>query len=316
MLISLAEIAVESDESEYVLRIPLSEIAEKFANLYWPQTAPYVSRAINSNTAVLFQNQGKQAAVINELLKLRAGGANTLAQAKLLNNWQTTLNKIASTIEDMPLPRLQNIGGKASCFVYDYPISQGVVVLRPGVAGMLRSFHPLIQQLTRSGWIRHIRENQHNTSIIGHTDELESFMFGSSRIALNEVRLLLSKIQARKCFYCNHVIQNSGDIDHFIPWSKYPRDLALNFVLAHPQCNRSKSDMLAAQSHLVRWVDRNAKYGDEIQGSLNSFFAPSNSALHIARWAYTQGISAGAVGWISGTTTEPLQAALLTSLTI
>jgi len=40
------------------------------------------------------------------------------------------------------------------------------------------------------------------------------------------------------------------DVDHFIPYPLYPKDLAHNFVLAHPACNRSTSDVLAARSHL------------------------------------------------------------------
>jgi len=33
---------------------------------------------------------------------------------------------------------------------------------------------------------------------------------------------------------------DSGEIDHFAPWSRYPRDLAHNLVLAHKVCNRQK----------------------------------------------------------------------------
>jgi 5-methylcytosine-specific restriction endonuclease McrA len=43
------------------------------------------------------------------------------------------------------------------------------------------------------------------------------------------------------------------EVDHFIPFSLYPRDLMHNFVLACPSCNRSKSDSLAARVHLDRW---------------------------------------------------------------
>ena len=36
-------------------------------------------------------------------------------------------------------------------------------------------------------------------------------------------------------------------VDHFIPWSRYPRDLVQNFVLAHNACNLDKGDMLGAR---------------------------------------------------------------------
>ena len=49
-------------------------------------------------------------------------------------------------------------------------------------------------------------------------------------------------------------------VDHFTPWSRYPRDLAQNFVLAHNACNLDKGDMLTAPAHLTHWVARSA-YG-------------------------------------------------------
>jgi hypothetical protein len=35
-------------------------------------------------------------------------------------------------------------------------------------------------------------------------------------------------------------------VNHFVPWSRYPRDLAHNLVLAHGGCNSRKSDLLGA----------------------------------------------------------------------
>ena len=61
-------------------------------------------------------------------------------------------------------------------------------------------------------------------------------------------------------------------VDHFIPWSRYPRDLAQNFVLAHSACNLDKGDMLSAPAHLAHWV---------------------------ARWAYSQAEATSAQLWVS-----------------
>ena len=43
LLMSLAELAVESGVDEGELELPMVRVAEKFAELYWPQTLPYVS---------------------------------------------------------------------------------------------------------------------------------------------------------------------------------------------------------------------------------------------------------------------------------
>jgi 5-methylcytosine-specific restriction endonuclease McrA len=253
------------------------------------------------------QNQGKQAAVVNALATLRAQGAATIAQAMQSDGWSPVIRQIAATVTSMPVQYLQNVGGTLVPFLYDYPHPRGQLVLKPGVAFMLRNFHPLIQQLARAGWVKHVRENQRNASVIGQADELESFMFGSSRNALAAAGKVLAKIQSGKCFYCGKAITKTGDVDHFVPWSKYPRDLAHNFVLAHAECNRRKSDMLAAERHLNHWLERNQRYGVEISGELNGFLADNDCSNRVTRWAYEQGIAAGAYGWVEHRVTEALR---------
>lgn len=316
LLMSLAEISVESGAGYSEHDVPIYRIAEKFAELYWPQTIPYVSGGSGATPAILLQNQGKQAAVVNALAELRLMGAATIAQAKQLSAWPAVIRKIAGTVSTMPVQYLQNVGSVLVPFLYDFPNPRSKVVLKPGVAFMLRTFHPLIQQLTRSGWVRHVRENLRNSSVIGQSDELENFMFGSSRSALAAAGKVLSKIQSGMCFYCKTIITKTSDVDHFIPWSKYPRDLAHNFVLAHSECNRRKSDMLAAERHLQHWLDRNVHFGDILAGELNCFLADNDCSNRVAHWAYDQGVITGAHGWVEGRVTELLQdkcVALLTS---
>jgi hypothetical protein len=306
LLMSLAELAVESDSSDGELELPMTTIAEKFAWLYWPQTIPYASGVSGSSPAILLQNQGRQAAVVNALAALRLKGAATAAQAMSLPDWPVVIRQVAATVAAMPVQYLQNVGGTQVPFLYDYPHPRGRLVLKPGVAFMLRTFHPLIQQLARAGWVRHVRENRGNAPVIGRLDELEGFMFGSSRAALAAAGNVLARIQSGRCFYCREGIAGAGDVDHFVPWSKYPRDLAHNFVLAHAGCNRRKSDMLAAERHLNRWLERNRRFGAEIAGGMDGFLADIDCSNRVTRWAYEMGVSTGAHGWVEKRVTEPL----------
>ena len=70
--------------------------------------------------------------------------------------------------------------------------------------------------------------------------------------------------------------------DHFIPWSRYPRDLAQNFVLAH-------------------WVKRNRELGADLAARLSpaGFLGDQPAALQVARWAYRQAEAASAQLWVS-----------------
>ncbi len=309
LLMSLAELAVERGTDDgRPLDLDLTQIGEKFAELYWPQSIPYSSGTTGASVDILAQNQGAQAAVINELLKLRSAGANTLSQAKQLRQWPDVVQRIARVVREMPVQFLQNIGGRAVPFLYDFPLPRGKLVLKPGVAFLLRSFHGLIQQLARAGWVTHIRQNSRNTPIIGRADDLEFFMFGTPRQNLQEVSVTLAEMQFGRCFYCNDPIRSGGDVDHFIPWTRYPRDLAHNFVLAHAGCNHHKSDMLAAKPHLDRWLERNERYGDEIAGRVcqSGFLADKKCTWTVAKWAYSQVASSAGIVWVRDKITESI----------
>ncbi len=73
-----------------------------------------------------------------------------------------------------------------------------------------------------------------------------------------KVRAGLWEIQGRRCFYCEDRLREptSGQVDHFVPWSRYPDDGLDNFVVADGKCNAAKSSSLAATEHLVHWARR------------------------------------------------------------
>ena len=89
-------------------------------------------------------------------------------------------------------------------------------------------------------------------------------------------------------------------VDHFIPWSRYPRDLAQNFVLAHGACNLDKGDMLTAPAHLAHWVKRNRELGADLAARLSpaGFLDDQPAALQVARWAYRQAEATSAQLWV------------------
>jgi hypothetical protein len=100
--------------------------------------------------------------------------------------------------------------------------------------------------------------------------------------------------------YCaRSVPQQTGQVDHFIPWAKYPVDLGHNFVLAHASCNAAKADHVAAVAHLTAWTERNRRH----QASLAAEFR-GHGVLHdlsmsvrIAQWAYQHTFTAGGLTW-------------------
>jgi len=303
LLASLVELAVEKgDDSGEPLVLTLREIAEKFAEFYWPQTAPYVSRQAGTHKGVLTQNLGKQAAIINHLMTLRRGGARTLIEARRHADWSKQISKITRVVRNLPVRFLQNIGGDTVPFLYELPASRSPLKLRTGVAYNLRRFQGFIQQLVRAGWINHVRGNRNNLRIIGEADDLETFMFHANRSRLKEVGVFLREYDGAKCFYCGNRLRDTVEVDHFIPWSHYPRDTGHNLVLAHKSCNGNKRDTLAARGHLEHWIDRNEQAGSDFRQHMEQlgFMVDWPSTLTIARWAYLQGIDVDSRAWIVG----------------
>jgi CRISPR/Cas system Type II protein with McrA/HNH and RuvC-like nuclease domain len=132
--------------------------------------------------------------------------------------------------------------------------------------------------------------------------DLREFLFGAERNALGVVRPVLMDLQRGNCFYCEKTIRgDSGHIDHFVPWAKYPIDLGHNFVLADNRCNGKKRDRMPHIDHLAKWSERNRNHAAEIATALKDQL-PCDLACtnRIARWAYNQTEAAHSLTWLRG----------------
>ena len=300
LLIAIADIAVESGrDDDQPLMIPHRRLGEKFIGLYWPQSAPF------RGDGVLIQNNGTQAAVISQIAQFRSQTqAATVLAARSEVGFKSLLTKVTRVIVDKPVFHMQNLGGVKDQFLFES--SSDSITLLPGVAYCLRRFQPLIQQLARSHWIDHIKRNKQNIALLGQDNNLESFLFESSRQSLVIVQTGLRKI-SNKCFYCGKSV-SEADVDHFIPHSLYPRDLAHNFVLTDPACNRSKSDTLAAKAHLLRWLEFVQSNADNLSqiGYDAGIMADEESMDSVARWGYANAVAGGAQGWIKSAQYETI----------
>jgi 5-methylcytosine-specific restriction endonuclease McrA len=210
------------------------------------------------------------------------------------------LRDAARTIEQMPLWKLQVIGNQVVPFLYENAGDACEITLHEGVAYCLRRFHSLVRGLVQDAWIRFIRNLRGNREILGESADLSAFLFGSERAGLFEYIAILRETQKGLCFYCEARL-HGHEVDHFIPWSRYPCDLGHNFVLACKACNNDKRDHLAAPPHLERWMRRNPDHGD----TLRDYFARRKLAhnlagsMQITRWAYRQADQAGATVWLA-----------------
>ncbi|QLG89580.1 HNH endonuclease [Chitinibacter bivalviorum] len=309
LLIALTEIAVESDVQDgRELLVSNRQIADKFIELYWKQTVQYVSGLPETKPGILVQNHGTQAAIVNAILSFKKSyslSTSPLRAAKDHNEYRELQGRVAIVVSAQPLNFLQNYGGVNHSFIYAR--QKGQIMLLPGVVYCLRTFQGLIQQLARARWVEYIKGHKDNQAIVGQAGDLESFMFESARTNLTTLGRLLKKLDGHHCFYCGETMQ-SNDVDHFIPFSAYPRDLGDNFVLAHASCNRSKSDNLASIQHLENWLNRKQKKQDALQEISHEagIVFDAQASKSIAHWAYSLALQADGSAWVKSKDFVPI----------
>ena len=123
LVVALVELAIErGDDSNRELVLPIHDIADKFAELYWRQATPYEASGASGTGLVLHQNKGKQASAITRLVRLRddlKGKRSTLAAARRTRDWTRLVTKMRALLENMPLWRLQRVGHEDIQFLYE-----------------------------------------------------------------------------------------------------------------------------------------------------------------------------------------------------
>lgn len=301
LLRALADLAVlKGNDSGDELELTASEIAEGFVELYWRQTRPFCGPG-QPEGQVLRQNTGQQAAIVRRIASIQTEVRGSLPLLKSQHSeWKGLVSEIAGVVSDMPLWKLQRVGDEVVDFLYPNTGCGRTIRLRPGVAYCLRQFYGILRNLIEGAWVAYVRNL--NLNVLGQSTDIGSFLFGVERSGLEVYRPLLLEIQKGSCFYCHEALRQTGEVDHFVPWSRYPVDLGHNFVLAHRVCNAKKRDHLAAEPHLAAWRERNDLHARPLSEFFQHAHLPHRllSSVSVARWAYSQTAQANGLVWVEG----------------
>lgn len=275
LVLALLDVCIENTSRHGAppTSVTTRQLAERVLELYWTQAVPFREHGVLRQGG---NHRGQQAEMLRDIDSFRltcgASGNDTLHRARLARprDYQRLLNRIEWKLIEMPIPRLQVLGRTEDRFLYEYgwdlDVRPGTVGayqrgtpntfdnrlnLKPGVAEDLLRLNGLLRPLFQREWARKVARMNALPEA-----ELESFLFGTDRIPLEAVRGPLLELQAGRCFYCSSPVNARADVDHFLPWSRYADDGLDNLVVAHASCNSSKSDFLAAASHVERWRAR------------------------------------------------------------
>lgn len=287
---ALADLAVlHGEDSGAPLALDTKDIAAKFVELYWRQARPFLVGGERTGL-ILQQNTGKQAAIISQIAAHQQECGGSLFRFKQVASgcWSSLVGEVDKTVRTMPLWKLQTVGSEPLEFLYENLGRGNRIILKPGVSYCFRAFYQLVRDLIEGAWVRFVQKL--NASQLGHISDLGTFLFGEERTSLEAYRPILVDVQKGACLYCQKPLSGKTQVDHFVPWSRYPAALGHNFVLAHDRCNNAKSDFLAAEIHLASWIERNKSHQVELQERLVASALPCDlkATVHIAKWVYEQ----------------------------
>jgi 5-methylcytosine-specific restriction endonuclease McrA len=300
LLHALADLAVlKGDDTGAPLHLDTKDIAAKFVELYWRQCRPFQISGENTGL-ILQQNTGKQAAIISQIVESqqKCGGALFRLKQVAPTQWSSLVSEVDQVVRVMPLWKLQTVGDERLDFLYCNVDRGTEIILKAGVAYCLRTFYELLRDMIQGAWVRFVQKV--NANKLGNLTDLGTFLFGHERASLEVYRPILMDVQRGNCMYCRKPLPKQSQVDHFVPWSRYPTDLGPNFVLAHNACNHAKSDHLAAEDHLAAWAERNKQNQEELRSRILDAALPFDlsGSVQIAQWAYEQTEKANGQVWV------------------
>lgn len=333
LLLALADLAVEQgadDLSELV--VSTDAIAEKFVEYYWEHSRPFVAPTAavavpDAQTTLSVEvpligeappptpvtrpapkSSNAKAEKVVALLAAVYGqvDGNLPALRADRDTWAKLLKAVRTVVQSTPLWKLQNVADAQLDFLYPNVGRGAQITLRPGIVFSLRRYHGVVASLVRGAWANWVR-NQ-NRELVGDTADVEEFLFASRRERLRKLAPVLYELQKGRCFYTGKEISRPehGEVDHFVPFSRYLRDLGHNVVLASKRARTDKSDYLAAEDHLAAWAERNATLGRALAETCGAAGVTSDLArtAAVARWAYSQAERSETPVWTQGSTLE------------
>jgi len=305
VLMALLDLALESTQKDGAAptMVTTRQLATRVIELYWPQTKEFaegdLGRVLGQNLPQ--RDKRDQAEVLRRIQKFRedhAGRASPhRARLEAKAAWEALLTEVEWKLVEMPLPRLQIIGGQLRPFLYQINWGTDIsrrhfksnefdnrILFMPGAAEHMVRLAGLLRPLIQREWSSLVARFNGLPSA-----RLEDFLFGVDRSELAKVRVPLFELQEAQCFYCARALKaDAMEVDHFIPWARHPNDAIENLVGAHAGCNASKSDYLAAPRHLERWVQRLQTHAQVLRqiGDDNLWESAGPTTFSIARGIY------------------------------
>ncbi len=243
LLKALSRIAKRSDN----LSIPLEDIGEEFAKMYWNQVVVYHLRQASSvskeSEVIRLISQTSRDYGMRNFSDLPETGKNRIRarMARVL-----TINVLAAFHASKPADMPQ---------LFIWKRGEAGITLSPESHGFLRANCGVLELIANYHWASFLEAcNRLAPKVIQKVAR-----DGARRSSLAPYLRILTEDTARGCFYCGKHFEGGGDsvVDHVIPWSFLLEDPIWDLVLSCAICNSAKSDWLPESVFIERLVRRN-----------------------------------------------------------
>jgi hypothetical protein len=231
------------------------QLAVRVLELYWPHALPFGGHGTLRQGGVRYD---QQAEIVYRIARFRTRWASAHAATTHRAHIEQpqAFSRLVDFVEwklvEMPIPRLQVLGREEDRFLYEYHWDQGIrhsvvaayqcgepgtfdnrLLLKPGVSLHLVRLNSVLRPLFRREWALMVAGMNQLPQA-----ELERFLFGVERVALDNVRGPLLDLQGDRCFYCDRRIAFSR------PAAYLCSKLAISVWLRQPLRQRPLPDRL------------------------------------------------------------------------
>lgn len=248
------------------------DVAEHVVRIYYPQVREYVG--LSGDARPLRQISNKNSVSLAAVYRLRMAAGDRplgIAEREQPDEYARCIDAVEANFARYPLLLLQVLGGVSVPFLYTVDWSErvtrrqldrrsGVLTFVPGAADELLRLAPLVRPLVEVHWVREVSKWSKLQLEEAH---LRRHLFGADRTSFPDwLRSVLRETQGDRCFYCGGQLgSRPTQVDHVLPWSRWPNDAIENLVLADRPCNGDKRDRLVVVHHVRRWIEHVGESG-------------------------------------------------------
>ncbi len=140
--------------------------------------------------------------------------------------------------------------------LYSFDLKADGLILSYNAFIFMLKYKNEIESLNYDAWAKLLSKINKDNPAVKFLNEQDFVV--SKQIDHNLYRdLLYKEYEENNCFYCGRKLLNSILVDYFIPWNFLKDDKLWNFVLACPECNEKKNNLIPNTVFLEKILYRN-----------------------------------------------------------